>query len=458
MSSGSQQSTESGIFSPMRVVSPPRSPTITRRGVQEDGCGQEGSVDSGASPGSLGQGSKSKPELSNIVNLEQALIKTIHGNRKDVLVPPAPATQAGGNMGYADSCGEVMEAVLNDDDDSSGPAATQIVEDDGGRVLTQSKSEPVLHSGQRVVRSRFIVETVPEPVNAGSQCDAGSVGSDSVTASDAPSESPSVESTKITGRFKVTTTRDSKSQSDVSELGTPSKTKHDGEAVTNCTASASALCSPHYTPSVSSANKEEGSHSLSRQPSHVSNSDHHRVLLKFNDPSGRPLNPTIDSQAKQRMSKTASFYIPNSLDSSYWTKQRSASLGQLPPSRCNSSDRLYMYGDGAFANMPRRSQAHAVTQSSQTWPGRFPFPHQADIATQTSPAMHKDRPAFGRLAGVQSLVSTDNVNKSPPVSATVSAPVHIASFVLAFFSSPSSLPTYPWLSPSPHSFQAFWHE
>ena len=381
----------------MRVVSPPRSPTISRRVVNEEGAGQEGAMDGGVAQGGSGHGGKSKPELSNLMNLEQALIKTIHGNRKDMaLVPPMPAPQPGVNTGLSEGVAEPSDVYRQSDSDSAMrvPSVSMMSESSfvrGGP--TESKSEPLLHhQGQHVVRSRFPVETVACPLTQGSQLDAGSgpmMGD------------KSTEATKIKGRFKVTTTRDSKSQPDVSDpdLDTSSSAKQDGDDATN---SASALNTSHSTPSASS-NKEEGSQSLPKKPSHVSSSNPCNIIFKLLDPCGRPINPEVNSLLTQRTNSAACLEALGSAEGSF-PKQRSASLSQLPPRLCRSNDQLHVSGDGAYTNKLGPSLAHAMTQSSPLWWGRPPSPDLADIATQTSP-LRRDRSPFDRVKGTPNAVS-----------------------------------------------------
>lgn len=396
----SQGTSESGIYSPMRVVSPPRSPTISRRGVNEDGAGQESTMDGAVAQGSSGHGGKSKPELSNLLNLEQALIKTIHGNRKDMpLVPPVSAPQPGTSTTMGEGVTEPSD-IYHSDSSVRMPYVGVMSESSfirGGP--TESKSEPLLHhQGQHVVRSRFPVETVACPLAHGSQLGTVSAGSDTLT------ENAPTESTQIKGRFKVTTTRDSKSQPDVSEsdLGVSASTTQDGEDVTNSADSASALSASNSTPSASS-NKEDGSQSLPKKPSHVSSGNHCSFVFKLHDPNGRPVNPEVNSLLTQRTNSAACL---NALSLAEGTrKTRSASLGQLPPKLCHSNDRLYVYGEGVYANQLGPSLAHAMTQSSPGWWGRSPSPDQADIATQTSPAAHRERLPFDRAKGTRSVVS-----------------------------------------------------
>ncbi|XP_070191914.1 uncharacterized protein [Littorina saxatilis] len=379
------QGSESGIYSPMRVVSPPRSPTTARRGMAEDGGGQE---DGGQMPGGSGKG---KPELSNISNLEQALIRTIHGNRKDMaMVPPVPAPQSGVSPVNPESAADHAEGYRHSDADSSlyvgiAPGASESSFVRGGP--SESKSEPLLHQGQHVIRSRFPVETLPCSLTETSQGENTNASSVSPT-----------EATKIKGRFKVTTMRDSKSQPDVSDSDHRMSTsaKHDGQDVTNSAASASALSTPHSTPSAPS-NKEDGSQGVDRKLSHVSSNVPCSLVVQ--DPNGKLLHPDVHSLQTQRMGRAASFDLPTSAVRNLY-KKRSASLSHLPPSSCYGSEELYMYGDGAYANAARPILAHAVTQSS---PGWSTSSEQADIATQTSPAVHKDRPPFVRAKGAQRL-------------------------------------------------------
>ena len=395
-SASSQGTLESGIYSPMRVVSPPRSPTISRRAVNEEGAGQEGAMDGGVAQGGAGHG-KSKPELSNLLNLEQALIKTIHGNRKDMaLVPPMPAPQPGVNAGLGEGVAETSDIYRQSDSDSAVRVPSVGIMSESSFIRggpTESKSEPLLHhQGQHVVRSRFPVETVPCPLTQGMQLD---TGSGPLTGD------KSTEATKIKGRFKVTTTRDSKSQPDVSDpdLDTSSSAKQDGDDVAN---SASALITSHSTPSASS-NKEEGSQSLPKKPSHVSSSNPCNIVFKLLDPFGRPINPEVNSLLTQRTNSAACLEALGSAEGSF-PKQRSASLSQLPPRLCRSNDQLHVYGDGAYANKLGPSIAHAMTQSSPPWWGRPPSPDLADIATQTSP-LRRGRSPFDGVKGTPNVVS-----------------------------------------------------
>ncbi|XP_076447257.1 uncharacterized protein LOC143284474 isoform X2 [Babylonia areolata] len=404
------QNTESGTHTPMRVMSPPRSPTMARRGTVDDGSGVEGSGDSSAVQAMPAQSSKNKPEVANLMNLEQALIKTMHGHRKDMAAVPAAQTpHAGVNTPTTDSMAEPV--------DNQRPVGDSLVQTSSGNTVSdssivrggpvQSKSEPALNQGQYAVVSQSQAQTLASPVNQFSPLtDELNVDTKCPRVSCASPETQRVEATKVKGRFTVTTTRDSKSHSDVSESGTSALSKQDGEDSSNSTASASALSSCSNPP-VSSANKEDRSNSLSRQPSNVSNSNQYQFVVKVHDPEGTPISDK-DQLLSQRVNRAASFDVSESAER-FLEKQRSSSLSQVPPPKSHSSERLYVSGNGAsaYAYMLKCSQALAISQNSQTWPVGSSSSSQADIATQTSPAIRKSMPAFVRVKDVHSLDDPD---------------------------------------------------
>ncbi|KAL8611231.1 hypothetical protein ACOMHN_013662 [Nucella lapillus] len=241
------QSMESGKRTPMQMMSPPRSPTNSRRTTRDEVGGAEGCVDGVTA----GPSSKNKPELSNILNLEQALIKTIHGNRKDMaFVAPVTGHQSDTSFVPSDTTAELSD-ICGQMDVDRGPIdpSTEVQHIRGGP--TESKSEPVLHHGHPVIRSCY-----PADHGALPSVDEKSEGQKNATGA----------RLKVKGRFLVTTTRDSKSNMDLadSDPGMSSVPPKDREEnATNSAASASTLSVPHSASSVSSVNMGEGSQSLS---------------------------------------------------------------------------------------------------------------------------------------------------------------------------------------------------
>ncbi|KAL8604099.1 hypothetical protein ACOMHN_047311 [Nucella lapillus] len=414
-------SAESGAHTPMRVVSPPRSPTNTRRGTLDDTSGIEGGGDGAGVAAYPGQASKNKSEVGNLMNLEQALIKTMHGHRKDVAAPvaasPAPPQSGIHPPAPADTVPEPLDHPRPAEEGLSQAAFGGAVED-GGFVRggpVESRSEPALNEGQHAVAHSQTHAPASAISQSSSQADAGSTdapaGHHPHRAPGGAATVPPAEPPKVKGRFTIVTTRDSKSQS---EPTPPALSKRDGEDINNpSTASASALSSSCSNP-VSSANKEDRSHSLSRQPSNVSTRDQSPFVVQVHDPEGRPiLVPRERYIMQQRMSRAASFDVSESAET-FFQKQRSSSLTSAPSPHSKSSDRLCAHGGGAYAYMLKCSHAHAITQSSKTWPNGATSHRQADIATQTSPAVRKNMPSFSRVQGVHSLDDPDVEGSGAP--------------------------------------------
>lgn len=242
------QGSQDGMYSPMRVASPPRSPTITRRSLRDEA----NMSDSGefSIPGGMSTRG-SRADLSNLMNLEQALIKTIRGSRKDLntLVPPGTG-QPGLNIPHGDSTQDVPEHRQMDHGTSTSTVLKETPSVDSLFIRggpTESKSEPLLHQGQHVVRSRYPLEGgLTSPVaSSGNAASAGN--------------STSLESTKMKGRFKVTTLRDSSSCS--SDPADSKDDQHVGEKnATNSASSSTSIPSSSASPRPPT-NREDGSQS-----------------------------------------------------------------------------------------------------------------------------------------------------------------------------------------------------
>ena len=396
------QSSGSGTHTPMPVMSPPNSPPQVRRGMYEEVASPETSMDSAGMMG--GQGSKSKAELSNLVNLEQALIKTIHGNRRETLtlVTPMPVVQPGTSTLPPDAMAQSSDIPYQSDSDSSvGKGWAPTAETKLGP--TSSKSEPILHHGMYTVRPVAPVEAVAPPAVDSTKAEVVSEEHNKSSGSKAPSDGVTTGATRIKGRFKVTTTRDSKCQLQAPETDPTSSTemKQTEEDVTNSAASASVHV-PHGTTSASSANQEAGLQSLPKQMPHVST----RVCVQVVDPSGRLVSHEPDPQILRSRTRASSFNTLDGPESSLLRK-RSASLNHLPSIKSCNNDQLYMYGDGLHASMLTKArQANAVMQSRlQRW-GQWPAAEQADTASQTSPSLHKDRGVFPSVGGFYTMVSS----------------------------------------------------
>ncbi|XP_076468806.1 uncharacterized protein LOC143299471 isoform X2 [Babylonia areolata] len=232
------QGTESGLPTPKQMMSPPRSPTNSRCGNRDEATGPEGSTD-----GAAGQSNKNKPELSNILNLEQALIKTIHGNRKDMaFVTPVSSHQSDTHFVPSESASEFSD---------NGPevdvkAVSSFIR--GGP--TESKSEPLLHHGMPVIRSCFPVDSGVQPMSEEKK--------QTEALSDGTSSKPVVGQTSLFGRFKVTTTRDSRSHVSQSGTGAGAVTNQEEEDATNSAKTASTLSMLHAPSAVSAAAANSG--------------------------------------------------------------------------------------------------------------------------------------------------------------------------------------------------------
>ncbi|XP_025108578.1 serine/threonine-protein kinase WNK1-like isoform X5 [Pomacea canaliculata] len=413
----SNQATAETCFSPLRVVSPPRSPTNPRRVIRDETV-QEG-IDYGGVPGS-----RNKQELANLVHLEQALIKTIHGNRKD-MVPPLSAMAPGAGISQGEMLADPLEHYRQSDTDTSLRASYESAASEHNFLRggpTESKSEPLLHQGQHVVRARFLVEAVRnDPLTASDVAESknqeGSALGDGYTSSEGSITSENTLP-KVKGRFKVTTVTDSKTEASDSSCGSCSQEKAQNaeEEGVGVTSVASNSCLPHAALfPTATTNKEEGcqqTQSLpTKQPS-VSNGSHCSFLLRFQDASGRPITPDVDSILSiHRLNRASSLRVPGSGDDSGVLKRRSASFGHLPPhvpDRPCAGEALHASGEGAFLNPLWPSRVTVSTQSNLIRRCESPSVDSFDMATQTSPALQRDRPPFRRSHCVESLDGDDD--------------------------------------------------
>ncbi|XP_067683898.1 serine/threonine-protein kinase WNK3-like isoform X2 [Haliotis asinina] len=203
---------ETGVLG--QIISPPRSPGQSRKAMSEDGS-SDGSIHS-----TDGQSRK-----ADLANLEQALIKKLHGNRKDVQqtttshtmpVMTMSATGAQVESGSVHMTDEMQQTDLSPANGYAGGFVSNDVYVQSDANQTNEDLSSTNESQTSVKRrSRFTVEAVSEDKIAVDQTSSetdipASSSGEALNQSDRsnlPENVPNITSRK--GRFSVTTVKDS---------------------------------------------------------------------------------------------------------------------------------------------------------------------------------------------------------------------------------------------------------
>ncbi|XP_046330388.2 uncharacterized protein LOC124113935 isoform X3 [Haliotis rufescens] len=203
---------ETGVLG--QIVSPPRSPGQSRKAMSEDGS-SDGSIHS-----TDGQSRK-----GDLANLEQALIKKLHGNRKDVqqtstahTMPIMTMSATGGQIegGSVHMTDEMQQTDLSPSNgDAGGFVNNDVCVHSDGNETNEDLSSTIEIQTSVKRRSRFTVEAVSEDKIAVDQTSSDTDISvscsgetlDQFDRSNLQENVPNITSRK--GRFSVTTVKDS---------------------------------------------------------------------------------------------------------------------------------------------------------------------------------------------------------------------------------------------------------
>lgn len=374
---------ETGVLG--QIVSPPRSPGQSRKAMSEDGS-SDGSIHS-----TDGQSRK-----GDLANLEQALIKKLHGNRKDVqqtstahTMPIMTMSATGGQIegGNVHMTDEMLQTDLSPPNGDAGGFVNNdvCVHSDGNETNEDLSSTNEIRTSVKR-RSRFTVEAVSEDKIAVDQTSSdtdisASCSGETLDQSDRSNLQENVPNiTSRKGRFSVTTVKDS-----VTIGPSQSLDEEDGHLVEVMTTNTPDTVS---IPSQTTNKTDEGSQGAGMlKATGVS-----RFLQRLHDSDTSYNSVGASNSHLYKMARAASLDSQELYRNATAKKKRSISLGQLPPPHPFSEDGAgSCMGLGSVSLQSSLIAAHAPRN-------KLIIPADSvDTGTQTSPMVVKTVPRLSKM-------------------------------------------------------------